>query len=127
MLKSENKKNILTEASHAASSAPTTLLGASLKLKGEISGTEDLVIHGQVRGKINLEGYDITLARTALVKADIRTKNILIQGSIEGDVHATGKAVIETNGLMNGNLTAARISVAEGAVFKGSLKILSGT
>jgi cytoskeletal protein CcmA (bactofilin family) len=126
MLKSDNRKNMATETSASTSpSPPVSILGPSLTFKGEISGTQDLVIHGQVQGKINLEGQNITLARTARVKADIHTQNIIIQGSMEGDVQATGKAIIESNGHMNGSLTAARISIAEGAVFKGSLKILS--
>ncbi len=126
MLKSDNRKNIAIETSTSTPSSPSdSLLGPGLRIKGEISGTQDLVIRGQVHGKINLEEHNITVARSARVKADIRAKNIIIEGSLEGDVHATGKAIIGSNGQMSGALTAGRISIAEGAVFKGNLKIIS--
>ncbi len=128
MLKSESKKNLAIENSSPNLPSPqVSLLGPSLKIKGEISGTQDLVVHGQVQGKINLEAHNLTVARSARIKADIRVKNVIIEGSLEGDVHATGKAIIESNGHMSGGLTAGRISIAEGAIFKGNLKILSSS
>ena len=124
MLKSDNRKNISAEASAAVpSSVPPSLLGPRLKIKGEITGTQDLVIHGQFQGKINLKDQNITVARSARVKADIFAKNITIQGTVEGDVQATAKATLESMAEMSGTLSASRISVAEGAIFKGSLKI----
>jgi cytoskeletal protein CcmA (bactofilin family) len=92
-------------------------------LEGNISGTGALVIQGRVQGKINLEGQDVTVGRTGRVKADIHAENILIHGTVEGRIHATGKVTLHPDGNMSGDITSGRISIAEGAVFKGSLRI----
>jgi cytoskeletal protein CcmA (bactofilin family) len=67
--------------------------------------------------------HDLTVARTGRVKADIHAENILIHGTVEGRIHASGKVTLHSDGNMSGDITSGRISIAEGAVFKGSLKI----
>lgn len=115
------------ETSLSSSPTPqTSIVSQTLLLEGDISGKGDLVIHGQVRGKIRLTGHGLTVARTGRVKADILADNVLIQGTVEGHIQAAGKVTLHAESSMSGDITAARISIAEGAVFKGSLKIQSG-
>ncbi|MGB2908238.1 MAG: polymer-forming cytoskeletal protein [Candidatus Aminicenantaceae bacterium] len=115
------------ETSLSSSPTPqTSIVSQTLLLEGDISGKGDLVIHGQVRGKIRLVGHGLTVARTGRVKADILADNVLIQGTVEGRIQAAGKVTLHAESSMSGDITAARISIAEGAVFKGSLKIQSG-
>ena len=98
-------------------------LGPSLFLKGELSGEEDVVIEGQYKGKIDLENHNILVGRGAKVKGDIRVKNITINGAVEGNIDASGKIFISKEGQMKGDLKAPKISIMEGARFKGSVKI----
>ena len=98
-------------------------LGPSLFLKGELSGEEDVVIEGQYKGKIDLENHNILVGREAKVKGDIRVKNITINGAVEGNIDASGKIFISKEGQMKGDLKAPKISIMEGAKFKGSVKI----
>jgi cytoskeletal protein CcmA (bactofilin family) len=115
------------ETSLSSSPTPqTSIVSQTLLLEGDISGKGDLVIHGQVRGKIRLVGHGLTVARTGRVKADIQADNVLIQGTVEGRIQAAGKVTLHAESSMSGDITAARISIAEGAVFKGNLKIQSG-
>lgn len=125
--KGEDKIIGVPEASLSSSPTPqTSILSQSMLLEGDISGKGDLVIHGQVRGKISLVGHGLTVARTGKVKADILADNILIQGMVEGRIQAAGKVTLQAESSMSGDITASRISIAEGAVFKGSLKIQPG-
>jgi cytoskeletal protein CcmA (bactofilin family) len=115
----KNKKNSAEEV------IPRSIarLGPSLFLKGELSGEEDVVIEGQYKGKIDLENHNILVGSRAKVKGDIRVKNITINGTVEGNIDASGKIFISKEGQMKGDLKAPKISIMEGARFKGSVKI----
>jgi cytoskeletal protein CcmA (bactofilin family) len=107
------------------SNSQNSKLGASLIIKGEIRGSEDLIIDGRFTGKIFLENNSIYVSQESTVKADIRVKNITIKGNVEGSIHASGKVFITKEGKMTGDITAYRISIMDGAKFKGSVKMLS--
>ena len=98
-------------------------LGPSLFLKGELSGEEDVVIEGQYKGKIDLENHNILVGSGAKVEGNIRVKNITINGTVEGNIDASGKIFISKEGQMKGDLKAPKISIMEGAKFKGSVRI----
>jgi cytoskeletal protein CcmA (bactofilin family) len=98
-------------------------LGPSLFLKGELSGEEDVIIEGQYKGKIDLTNHNILVGSGAKVKGDIRVKNITIKGTVEGNIEASGKIFILKDGQMKGDLKAPKISIMEGAKFKGGIKI----
>lgn len=121
--KSEDKKNSVSKSPLSASSSQSSLLVQGMSLEGEISGSGDLVIQGRVQGKIGLEGHDVTVARTGRIKGEIRAENILVHGTVEGGIHASGKVALHSDCSMTGDITSGRISISEGAVFKGSLKI----
>ena len=98
-------------------------LGPSLFLKGELSGEEDVVIEGQYKGKIDLANHNILVGHGAKVKGDIQVKNITIKGTVEGNIDASGRIFIAKEGQMKGDLRAPKISIMEGAKFKGSVRI----
>lgn len=102
-----------------------TRLSPTTFIKGELRGNENLIIQGKFHGKIHLETCDVTVESDAKVKAEIRVKNIMVRGSVEGNIHATGKVFIDKDGQMIGDISASRISIMEGAQFKGSIKMLS--
>jgi cytoskeletal protein CcmA (bactofilin family) len=98
-------------------------LGSSLRVKGDISGTEDLQIDGAVEGLIQLDGRKLTVGTTAKLTADINARDVVVYGYVKGNVHATGKIEIKKGGALNGNLTTAQILIEDGADFRGSIDI----
>ncbi len=101
----------------------TARFGSSFRLKGEISGDEDLIIEGIFRGKINLKNHSLLVEKTGKIKADIRAKNVIIKVSIEGNIYASGKVFITKDGNVKGDIISPKISIMEGAGFKGSVKM----
>ncbi|MGB2664835.1 MAG: polymer-forming cytoskeletal protein [Candidatus Acidiferrum sp.] len=102
-------------------------LGSSLRVKGDISGTEDLLIDGAIEGLIQLDGRKLTVGTTAKLTADIRARDVVVYGYVKGDVHATGRIEIKKGGSVNGNLTTAQILIEDGADFRGSIEINRGS
>jgi len=103
----------------------TSQFGPALRLKGELSGNEDVIMLGEFQGSVNLINNNLIIDNNSRVKADIRVKNITVRGSVEGNITATGKVLIEQQGQMTGDISASRISIMEGAQFKGSVKIIT--
>ena len=101
----------------------TGWLGSSLQVKGEISGTEDLLIEGPVEGLIQLDGRKLTVGTEARLTANINAREVVVYGYVKGNVRATGKIEIKKGGSVNGNLTTAQIMIEEGADFKGTIEI----
>jgi cytoskeletal protein CcmA (bactofilin family) len=102
-------------------------LGSSLQVKGEISGTDDLLVEGRVEGPIQLAGRKLTVGAEAKLTADIDAREVVVYGYVKGNVHATGKIEIKTGGSVHGNLITAQIMIEEGADFKGTFEIDRGT
>jgi cytoskeletal protein CcmA (bactofilin family) len=100
-------------------------LSPTIVVQGEISGREDLVVRGQVRGKIELPENDLLVDERGRAEAEVRAKNVRIKGELVGNITASGKVTIERTGRMRGDLSAAIISIEDGAQFKGSVKILA--
>jgi len=101
----------------------TGWLGSSLRVKGDISGTEDLLIDGLVEGLIQLDGRRLTVGPTARVTADINARDVVVYGYVKGNVRAKGRIEIKKDGSVVGNLTTAQIMIEDGADFKGSIEI----
>jgi len=101
-------------------------LGSSLRVKGDISGTEDLLIDGAIEGRIQLDGRKLTVGTAAKLTADINARDVVVHGYVKGNVHATGKIEIKKGGSVNGNLTTAQILIEDGADFRGSIEIDRG-
>ena len=115
-----------TDAPHpvdATAERATGWLGASLRVKGEISGTEDLLIDGPVEGSIHLNDRKLTVGKTSKVTADIDARDVVVYGSVKGNVHAKGRVEIKKDGYVVGNLTTAQIMIEDGADFKGTIEI----
>ena len=95
--------------------------GASLRLKGDIHGSEDLVLHGRVEGKVSLPGHTLTVGTGAEVLADIVARTLIVNGSVTGNVAATERFEIRTGGRMNGTLTCPNVIMSEGSEFTGGI------
>jgi cytoskeletal protein CcmA (bactofilin family) len=105
----------------------TSRLGPTFNLKGEISAKEDLIINGFFQGKIDLGNNNFILEQTGKLKADIHARNVTILGKMEGNIYASGKVFISKEAQMTGDISAFRISIMDGAQFKGSVKMSSSS
>jgi cytoskeletal protein CcmA (bactofilin family) len=110
----------------AAAGHESGWLGASLRVKGDITGTEDLLIDGAVEGLIQLDGRKLTVGATATVKADINARDVVVFGYVKGNIRAKGRVEIKKDGSVIGDLTTAQIMIEDGADFKGSIEIDRG-
>jgi cytoskeletal protein CcmA (bactofilin family) len=96
-------------------------IGKSVVIKGELSGSEDLMIEGQVEGKIELRQNILTIGPNAKIKAQVFAKAVVVQGEIHGNVTATEKVDIRDAGSVDGDISAPRVAIADGAHFRGSI------
>src|SRR5713101_8918559 len=102
-------------------------LGSSLHVKGDITGSEDLLIDGSVEGLIQLDERKLTVGTTAKLTADINARDVVVYGYVKGNVRASGRIEIKKDGSVIGNLTTAQIMIEDGADFKGSIEIDRGS
>ena len=107
----------------ATADRSTARLGPSLHIKGEISGNEDLLIEGSIEGLVQLDERKRTVGATAKVTADIIAREVVVYGSVKGNLRAKDRIEIKKDGSVNGDLTTARIMIEDGAYFKGSIEI----
>ena len=96
-------------------------IGKSVVVKGELNGSEDLTIEGRVEGKIELRQHVLTVGPNGRVKAQVFAKAVVVLGEVNGNVTATDKVSIRENGSVDGDIAAPRVSIAEGAHFRGSV------
>jgi cytoskeletal protein CcmA (bactofilin family) len=113
--------------SRAPAAAPITgeqaTIGKGLFIKGEINGSESLFIDGKVEGSVNLPGNRVTIGRNGQVSANITAREIVVLGKVRGNVNATDRVDIRAEGSLSGDVAAARISIEDGAFFKGGIDI----
>src|SRR3954468_3509770 len=101
-------------------------IGKSVVIKGELNGSEDLTIEGQVEGKIELRQNVLTIGANARIKAQVFAKSVIILGEVTGNVSASEKVDIRDNGSVDGDIAAPRVAIAEGAHFRGSIDMQKG-
>jgi len=102
---------------------PVWRVEAGLTIKGEIRGDRDLQIDGSVEGLIELNPSKVTILPSAKVTADIIAREVVIYGSVKGNIRASDRIEIKKDGSLNGDMTTARIMIEDGAYFKGSIEI----
>ncbi len=119
----------ISEAPAAPRPAVTTTasdqatIGKSLVIKGEVTGSESLYIDGKVEGSINLSGNRVTIGRNGVVAANISAREIVVLGKVRGNLTASDRVDIRSDGSLTGDVVAARISIEDGAFFKGGIDI----
>ena len=106
--------------------ADQATIGKSLVIKGEVTGSESLYIDGRVEGSINLSGNRVTVGRNGVVAANINAREIVVLGKVRGNLTASDRVDIRSDGSLTGDVVAARISIEDGAFFKGGIDIRKG-
>ncbi len=103
--------------------ARASVLGPSVKLNGEWLCAENVVVAGQLKGKIDVGNHDLRIEEIASVQAEIRGKNITVLGKVTGNITASGKITVGKEARMIGDLSAPQIAIQDGARFKGIVKM----
>jgi cytoskeletal protein CcmA (bactofilin family) len=111
------------EAPRSHSVHPTTFVGKLLVVKGELSGNEALVVDGEVEGSITLHGQRLTVRPNGRIRGNIEAGHVILQGRVEGDIQASDRVELFRSASFTGGISTARISIEEGAFFKGKLDI----
>lgn len=98
-------------------------LGSSIEIKGKITGDEDLQIDGKVEGSVVLNGRRLTVGSTGQLNSEVWARELVVYGKLTGNIHASDRVEIKKDGSVTGDITTSRISVEDGAYFKGRIEI----
>ncbi len=112
-----------TARSEGSRSGEVATIGKSVVVKGELSGSEDLYVDGEVEGSIALRGQTLTVGPNGRVRANVEARNVVLHGRVDGDVHATERVELRKTASLAGDISTARISIEDGAFFKGTIDI----
>jgi cytoskeletal protein CcmA (bactofilin family) len=126
---SESTPTTVTPVYHSPDPVKSTRaanIGASILIKGELQGDEDLIIDGRVEGKIDLREHNLTIGPNGKIKADLYARTIVVSGEVTGSAFAAERVEIAPSGRLMGDITSPRITIADGAHFKGSVDMDRG-
>ena len=98
-------------------------IGKSVVVKGELSGSEDLYVDGEVEGSIALRGQSLTVGPNGRVRANIEARNVIVHGRVDGNIHASDRVELRKSASLSGDISTARVAIEDGAFFKGSIDI----
>lgn len=98
-------------------------IGKSVIIKGELSGSEDLYVDGQVEGNIELSGNRLIIGPHGQVRANVNAKGVIVQGKLEGNIRASERAELAKSAMVTGDIATQRVAIEEGAYFKGKVDI----
>ena len=110
-----------TPSSSSGGATPLAIIGPKIRIKGDLSGDEDILIQGRVEGTIELKENALTIGENGYVKANAVAKSITIEGEVEGDLFGAENIVIRKSSNVRGNLVSPRVNLEDGAKFRGSI------
>ena len=106
----------------AAASSPVTI-GSSVVIKGEVSAKEDLTISGRIEGKIEVRDHVVRVGREAQVNAEVIGRAVMVEGTVKGNITATERIELLENGIVEGDISAPKVAMADGAQFRGKIEM----
>lgn len=101
-------------------------IGKSVIIKGELSGSEDLYLDGEVEGNIDLHNHNLVIGPNGRVRANVQAKDVVIHGKVDGNVTGVDKVELKKSAQLNGDINTQRIVIEDGAFFKGAIDIRKG-
>ena len=99
------------------------LLGPTIVVKGEITSDEDLQIDGRVEGPVSLRGHRLTVGRSGQLSSEVTAREVIVYGNVSGNLRARDRVEIKKDGRVIGDIATTRISIEDGAYFKGHIEI----
>ena len=106
-----------------AGSREAAVIGPSIHIDGDVRGEEDLLIEGEVNGTVQLKNNSLTIGPNGKVRADVSANSIYVDGYMEGDLYGSERVHIRKSAQVHGNVTSPRVSLEDGAKFKGSIEM----
>jgi cytoskeletal protein CcmA (bactofilin family) len=116
------RTNHPTSAPAANSARAGASISQGIKIKGEVTGSEDLYVDGQVEGKLNLSNGTLTIGPNGIVKADIDAREVMVSGRVEGNVTGREKVQLWSTGQVSGEVRTERLAIEEGAMLRGKVE-----
>ncbi len=107
----------------AARGRATAVIGPSIQIEGTLRGQEDVYVEGEVTGTIQLQSNTLTVGAQGKIKADVYAHTIFVEGSMEGDLFGSEQVIVRKSAKVRGNITSPRVSLEDGATFKGSIEM----
>jgi cytoskeletal protein CcmA (bactofilin family) len=111
----------------AAVEGTNASIGKSVQIRGEVRGSEDLLVEGFVEGTITLQESRLTVGANARVQADISARDVVLLGIVVGNIIATGRVELRGSANLTGDISASRLSIEENAVFSGKVDLVQNT
>jgi len=111
----------------AVSEGASAVIGKSLQVRGEVKGSEDLLIDGLVEGSITLNDSRLTIGAKARVQANVAARDVVVLGTLEGNINATGRIELRSGCRVTGDLRGARLAIEENAVFTGKVDLIQSS
>jgi len=108
----------------AVGDTTTAAIGKSVQIRGEVKGNEDLLVDGLVEGTITLSDSRLTIGSSARVKANVAARDVVVLGTLDGNINATGRVELRSGCRVNGDLRGARLSIEENAIFSGKVDLI---
>jgi cytoskeletal protein CcmA (bactofilin family) len=107
----------------APASGEMAHIGKSVFIKGELSGSEDLYVDGEVEGTIELRGHSLTVGPNGRVRAHVNARNVVVHGKVNGNIQASERVELRASANVAGDINTQRIAVEDGAFFKGAIEV----
>jgi len=120
---SNSSSSSSTVAAQLRTTAEQATIGRSLVIKGEVTGSEPLYVDGRIEGTINLTDNRVTIGRNGSVSANINAREVVVMGKLSGNVTVSDRVDIRAEGSVTGDVVAHRLSIEDGAFFKGSVDL----
>lgn len=117
-----NSNSGTTAASLPVSSSAAACISQGIRIKGEVSGKEDLFIDGSIEGKLDMSGASVTVGPNGKVKADIQAREIIVRGSVQGKLSGRDRVQLWNTGSVTGEVQTERLAIEDGAVFRGKVE-----
>jgi cytoskeletal protein CcmA (bactofilin family) len=111
----------------AAGESTTATIGKSVQIRGEVKGSEDLLVDGLVEGTITMSDSRLTIGANATVQANVAARDVVVLGKLNGDINATGRVELRSGSQVKGDLRAGRLSIEENAVFSGKVDLVQSS
>lgn len=99
------------------------VIGPSIQIDGDVRGDEDLVIEGEVNGTVHLVNNSVTVGNQGKIRANVHAHSVYVDGIVEGDLYGSERVCIRKSAMVKGNITSPRVSLDDGARFKGSIEM----
>ena len=98
-------------------------IGKSVLIKGELSGSEDLYLDGEVEGSVHLKQHSLTIGPHGRVRANLHAKEVVVHGKVDGNIYGEDRVELKKSAILVGDISTLRITIEDGAYFKGAIDI----